>query len=201
MTTTIYKFHPEYFYYTGEKEARLDPIERKPILPGKKHSSMTTVEPPAIKVGFARVFDREADTWSYVEDPLGYSIGKVGKEPVYSKVDGSPVHLSLGKKIYPKLGPLPEGYTLKECPTQDHEWDEASDAWVLNETKKAEREAEEARVAELRLSTFITEFEDIVRGKSLQKLNTLANTAFDGLNPGLQKFLKYQLAKVALEVQ
>ena len=201
MTTPIYMFHPEYKYYTGEKVARLDPIARQPILPGKKHPSMTTVEPPAVKVGFARCFDPETEVWSYVEDPLGYSIGKTGKEPVYTKADGTPLVLNLGKKIYPQLGPLPEGLTLKERPTQDHEWDEGQNDWVLNETKKTAREAEEARVEEIQLSVFITEFEDAVRGKSLGELNTLANNAFSGLTPNAQKFLKYLLAKVALEVR
>ena len=73
MTAPIaYLYDSETKKFTGETTCQRDPLESEAaghdifLMPGNS----TAVEPPAEKEGFDRVWNPEAETWSYVEKPV-----------------------------------------------------------------------------------------------------------------------------------
>lgn len=119
--TKVYSFYSQTGGYESEWEAKRRE-DGTPILPEAGHESMTGVVPPEPRDGFMRVFDRETQSWSYQENHAG--------KTVYDKATGMPVMLKLGKTLYPKFGPIPDGYTDKPKPSPSHEFDEAEGEWV-----------------------------------------------------------------------
>lgn len=63
--TTLYHFEPTTGEYLKENEARLDPIEGKPLVP----ANATKTAPPNAKDGFASVWNGKA--WDHVIDQRG----------------------------------------------------------------------------------------------------------------------------------
>lgn len=89
----IYHFHPLTGELSGEGEARLDPVEQKPLLP----ANATLIAPPEAQNGYARIFGGNA--WAQVEDHRG---------KVLWTAEGEAQEITI-------LGPLPAGL-LSEKP-------------------------------------------------------------------------------------
>jgi hypothetical protein len=60
---TVYNYHPLTGEFIDATEARIDPLEGTPMLPG----SATWEEPPTVSAGFVAVFEEEEDEWTVVE--------------------------------------------------------------------------------------------------------------------------------------
>ena len=67
MNKLVHFFDVETRVYKGSKRVALDPQGNEPIYP-KDHPARTYVNPPSEKVGFVRVWSKEKQTWSYVEN-------------------------------------------------------------------------------------------------------------------------------------
>jgi hypothetical protein len=119
--TRYYRFDHE----TGEFANQY--LDSEKVYPDT-HESLTVVEPPEAQAGNARVFDRETQTWSQVEDHRGQTI--------YSTISGA------GHEV-PELGPIPDGFTFEARPSEWHAWQ--SGAWVEDTAAKDAHEAEEQR--------------------------------------------------------
>ncbi|HDS1679143.1 TPA: hypothetical protein QEM39_000619 [Pseudomonas putida] len=119
---TIYHVHPETGELLGEGEARLDPIDDSFLL---IPAHATQAQPPVAGEHQAAVL--QGDDWLLTPDYRGL---------VYSTADGAATQ-------YFELGDLPEGFTHLAWPGEDHVWSES--AWVLDETARAARLAEQER--------------------------------------------------------
>lgn len=132
--TIIYLFDPETGEYVGTKEARLDPFGKE-LLPDHNHKSRTTIAPPEVEDGYARVFDRDAQAWKQVEDHR--------KDTVYDIKGGR-------EKKIKALGPLPRNVTTKVKPSDWHKFDDRTGDWAEDTTAKTAemiRQAAQQRVA------------------------------------------------------
>lgn len=125
--TKVYRFDADNGAYVSERDAKLRE-DGSPILPETGHGSMTGVVPPEPKEGFMRVFDREAQSWSYQENHNGKTI--------YDKATGASVVLRVGKNRYPKFGPIPDGCTTKKPTSPFDKFDERSGEWVEDAAAK-----------------------------------------------------------------
>lgn len=131
--TRYYKFSVE----TGELVGFIDSEKRYPA----NHLSLTAIEPPEAQEGYARVFNREAQEWSQVQDHIG--------EKVYSTETGAETEVK-------ELGPIPEGMTTEKRPDETYKHTERG--WEQDATLKAEfdkRKADEMarEAARQRVST------------------------------------------------
>lgn len=91
--TNIHNFDAETGAYLSTAKARLDPLDRKPMVP----ANATLIAPPAQKEGMVRVFN--GDAWAQVEDHRGKT---------YWLADKS-------EHVVENLGPMPAG-ALNEAP-------------------------------------------------------------------------------------
>ncbi|MCX2891711.1 tail fiber assembly protein [Pseudomonas sp. DCB_BI] len=105
----IYNYHGVTREYIGESVADADPLDVGAwLIPG----NACLDSPPASKKG--HVVRRSDDGWEVVEDNRG---------AIYSTEDGAVSALN-------DLGPIPDGYTSKQPPSQSHTWSGTS--WRLS---------------------------------------------------------------------
>lgn len=116
----VYTFNPEHLVYTGAME-----VPGNPIYP-PHHRSRTYVEPPEEREGFIRRWNKESQSWEYVENH--------DRKIVYDKETGSKVTLKVGKVRYPTYGPIPDKYTDIPPPEKDVFW--GGSDWIVNIDKK-----------------------------------------------------------------
>lgn len=131
-----YQFDADGFM-TGQREAQPSPEEPGVFFGPAKNE--TDVAPPVDKPGFVRWFN--GVSWSYVEDHTG--------ETIYYTTDGLPYVLdpTTSKDVYPRYGPIPDGFTATPKPGEFYEWDEAQGTWVEN---TAAKDAAAAKIAAVR---------------------------------------------------
>lgn len=113
---TIYHAHPATGEYLGEGEARLDPLDDTFLL---IPAHATQDKPPEAGARQAAVWS--GSEWTLMADYRGV---------VYSTESGAALQ-------HDAIGELPEGLTHLEWPGVDFAW--SAEAWVLDETARAER--------------------------------------------------------------
>lgn len=96
--THIHNYHPETGEFVHTSNARQNPLEPDKVLV-PQHA--TTLKPPAIKEGFARVFT--GTQWKEVPDHRGETWFDLERNPVVIKQLGSPVE----KDLMAELPPVP----------------------------------------------------------------------------------------------
>ena len=125
----------------------------------------------------------DTQTWSQVEDHR--------EDIVYSKAHGRVEKIK-------DLGPLPAGVTPKPKPSEWHNWDEPTDDWVEDTALKDDAAAEDARQQAIKASTYVTNWDTNVRGKTFAEIKTL----YDGATQAQKSDLLFYLLLVrALEVK
>lgn len=67
----VYGYNADFTYYAATA------IERDEVKPTNWY---TEVAPPAIKAGYARVYDRDSSTWSYIEDHRGKLVYEINSK-------------------------------------------------------------------------------------------------------------------------
>lgn len=109
----VYQFDNLNKIFQAEKDALLDPIYKKPLIP----RNATTKPPLPEKVGFARCF-RNGE-WVYLEDNRG-AVWDIRTKAVSENKD---------------FGPLPDIFTKKE-PREFDEWNADKEEWLGHEENK-----------------------------------------------------------------
>ena len=67
--------------------------------------------------------------------------------------------------------------------------------------KRLAREAEKARLSEIKASEFVAQIEDALRGKTLTQIGTYLNNNLTGLDPAVARIIKGLVFKWALEIR
>ena len=119
----VYSYHIKTKEFLDSKEALLDPLEKKPLLP--RHS--TFVKPIETKKGFSIIFDTQKNSWEYIENNKSKKVfNKETKE----------------EAIVSALGEISSSFTLKE-PKEFDKWNEEKNSWLgHNDHIKREKEKE-----------------------------------------------------------
>ena len=127
----VYNYHIKTNEFLDSKEALLDPLEKKPLLP----RNATFIKPIETKKGFSIIFDTQKNNWEYIEDHRGKKVfKKETKEWTFIR----------------NLGELDNSITLKE-PREFDKWDESKNDWsghdehikAIEEKEKKEKEEAE----------------------------------------------------------
>jgi frataxin-like iron-binding protein CyaY len=114
-TLTIYNYDRDNYDLVGSSEAQPNPREKgKFLIP----AFATDIEPPTFRKNETAVFDESSNDWSIVPD--------YRNTPVYSIENGE-------EYIIKELGPIPEGFTLKEKPEGYFKFDKEADKWVKDQ--------------------------------------------------------------------
>lgn len=98
----------------------------------------TRTEPLPNKDGYVQRYDAGHDAWQYLRTWRDV--------PLYHTDTGLPYHVS--GEGWDGLGELPDKLTDLPPPSPAHDWDAKKSEWVLNKSKQAALEAEQAAAAE-----------------------------------------------------
>ncbi len=114
----IYHYSPKTGEFLLSSEARLDPIDKQPLVP----AHATAIKPGAALSDHVLCFDEEEAEWKNVEDHRGelYFLKSTGEEFIISD-----------------LGPVPNELTSL-VPCEFPIWDDTADVWLTDDDAAAE---------------------------------------------------------------
>lgn len=174
---TVYVFDP------NTKELRGSTEVRDGTNYPATHKSRTFVVPPDDEAGMKQVWDADTQSWSQVEDHR--------QDTVYRRADGSEDKVQ-------DLGPIPNTLTTIARPSIWHSWDDRTDGWAEDMAAKDAASAEGARQAELRASSYVSDWDGRIKGKTYAEIKDLYDKATAQQKSDL---LFYLLIVRALEVK